>query len=310
MCKKVDIVILSGFLGSGKSTLLANLIKYEQKQGRKIGVIMNEMGEVNIDRELIPSDTPLRELLNGCVCCNLRGELSLQIKELLNIHELDVIYIESTGAAHLIETVDACTHPTLANYITMKGIITVVNAKQWLHGKMSIKLKKLMKEQVKFADVIVINKMDTVEANMLDSLVASIKEINGEGAIFPAVHANINPAIFFSNNCPIKSQTYDDTKEEHAHLHLNTFTFRFEHPINRIRLENWLTKLPGQLYRAKGFVEIDESPGTYLLNYSYGSIMLEYCRKNLDYPTLLVVIGENLDYEHMITTITEVQTKL
>jgi G3E family GTPase len=309
MRNKVDIFILSGFLGSGKSTLLAKLIEYEQKQERKIGVIMNEMGEISIDSDIVPSGTPLKELLNGCICCNLQGELSLQLKELLETYELDVIYIESTGAAHLIEVVDVCTHPVIVNDIEMKGIITVVNAKQWLEGKMSIKLKKLIKEQVKYADVIVVNKLDTVEENKTDSLIASVREINREGTIIPAVHADINPAMIFLTKHTLKSQTYAQNGEEHAHLHLNTFTFPLEKTVNRIRLENWLNKHPGQLYRAKGFVKLDESPGTYLLNYSYGYMMLERCRQKNDYPTLIVVIGENLDYERMSTSLTEFQTK-
>ncbi|MDG5785895.1 GTP-binding protein [Evansella sp. AB-P1] len=307
MSSKVDIFILSGFLGSGKSTLLAKLIEFEQKQGRNIGVIMNEMGEISIDSQLIPKDTPIKELLNGCICCNLQGELSLRLEELLSTYELDAIYIESSGAAHLIETVDACTHPVLANKIEMKGIITVVNAKQWLMGQMSIKLKKLIREHIKYADVIVVNKLDTVQEDMIDSLIASVKRENRDGTIIPAVHADINPKIIFSTNHTLKSPSYASHKEEHAHFNLRTFTFRIEHPVNRIRLEKWLNKLPGQLYRAKGFVKLDESPGIYLFNYSYGGIMIERYRNQNDYSTLMVVIGENLDFEHMNATLIELQ---
>lgn len=306
--KKVDIFILSGFLGSGKTTLLAKLLEYEQNQDRKIAVIMNEMGEINVDSNTIPSDTPFKELLNGCICCSLQGELSLQLKELIDAYELDAVYIESTGAAHLIETVDACTYPLLAHHIQMKGVITVVNAKQWLEGKMSIKLKKLIKEQVKYADVIVVNKLDTVHENEKQSLISNIQEVNAQGMILPSVFADIDPMMIFSKKHTLTSSTHlqKEQEQEHAHLHLSTYTFYLEQPVNRIRAEKWLQELPGNLYRAKGFVQLDESPGTYLLNYSYGYMILERCRQTIDSPPLLIMIGENLDYEKMSTTLKEI----
>ncbi|WP_227937550.1 CobW family GTP-binding protein [Alkalihalobacillus deserti] len=306
---KTEIFILSGFLGSGKSTLLAKLLKFEKQQGRQIGVIMNEMGKESIDSEAIPNEIPLKELLNGCICCNLQGELSLQLKVLTEENELDAIYIESTGAAHLLEVVDACTHPLLINHLEIKGIITLVNAKQWRDRKMSIKLKKLLKEQIKFANIIILNKLDTIEEGEIDSLMNSIREINPNGHIIPSTYAEIDPKILSSSKVDTIEDSLKDLNNEHAHLHLQTFSFPINSPINRIQFEKWLSVYSEQLYRAKGFIKLMETPGTFLFNYSYGTSMFERCKLNKDYPETLVFIGENLDHKEIETMLFKLQQR-
>ena len=92
----VPITVLCGFLGAGKTTLLNHLI--QQSGGRKIAVIVNEFGAVNIDASLVvKTDEQTIELSNGCICCTLRGDLLLTVEDLLNTRELDAILIESTG---------------------------------------------------------------------------------------------------------------------------------------------------------------------------------------------------------------------
>ncbi|SDH83635.1 CobW family GTP-binding protein [Alteribacillus bidgolensis] len=305
MANKIDIYILSGFLGSGKSTLLARLLEFEQYQGRKLGVIMNEMGEKSIDSAIVPGDVTLKELLNGCICCSLQGTLSSQMKDMADTYELDAIYIESTGAAHLIEVVDACTHLSIVHNVDLKGIVTVVNAKQWLEGRMSGKLKKLLKEQVKHADAIIVNKIDTIDEIEKDGLMEGIRTINPEAVRIPAVFADIDLSRLQSIK---RKHTSQEHTHEHYHLHLHTFTVSVKNPVNRIQLEKKLMEVSGQLYRAKGFVRLDETPGLHLFNYSYGVTMYERCRQQKDYTTELVFIGENLNEEQIKTTVSECQT--
>ncbi|MGG3452108.1 CobW family GTP-binding protein [Domibacillus aminovorans] len=306
---KIEIFILSGFLGSGKSTLLAKLLDFEKQQGRQIGVIMNEMGQVSIDSKVISNEVPLKELLNGCICCNLQGELSLQLKTLIEEYELDAIYIESTGAAHLIEVVDACTHPLIIHNLEIKGIITLVNAKQWRDGKMSIRLKKLLKEQIKYANIIILNKIDTIEEGELDSLINSIRQVNPNGHIIPSTHAEIDPNIVsLSTVSTIENRPKELNVNEHAHLHLETLAFPLNSPIHRIEFEKWLNTYSGQLYRAKGFIKLIESPGIFLFNYSYGFSIFERCKINNSYPQTLVFIGENLDHKEIETMLLKIKS--
>ncbi|WP_054636596.1 GTP-binding protein [Thalassobacillus sp. C254] len=130
-----EIFILSGFLGSGKSTLLRRFLHKEHENGRQIAVLMNELGEKSIDSSVVPASTPLKEMLNGCICCTINGQLSQQLNSLLTEYKLDAIYIEATGAAHPIEIIDACTHPLLAGKVEIKSVLTLVDVKQWKEGR-------------------------------------------------------------------------------------------------------------------------------------------------------------------------------
>ena len=82
--KQVEIYILSGFLGAGKTTLLQKALEEEQRNGRTAAVVMNEIGQASVDSDAVPNGTPLKELLNGCVCCTLSNKLEVQLSELLN----------------------------------------------------------------------------------------------------------------------------------------------------------------------------------------------------------------------------------
>ncbi|MCL7746562.1 CobW family GTP-binding protein [Halalkalibacter alkaliphilus] len=313
--QSVDIFILSGFLGSGKSTLLKELIQLERKKGRRIGVLMNELGEISIDSAIIPSDTPLKEMLNGCICCTIQGELSLQLNLLIEEHELDVIYIESTGAAHPIEVIDACTHPILASKVNVKAVITVVNAKQWYEKKMSIKLKKFMVEQVKYADIVLINKKDQVEESVLSLIKESIKEINDQAIISIVSFAKWNPSFL-----DVKGQTQevsstkfvDDNHNSHVHnhLHLRTVSFPVNQAIDRIQFLHWLERMKGQLFRAKGFIYLKETPGLFLFNYAYGEPVLERYALDKKYDPVLVFIGEDIDRVDLEKGLRKLQAKI
>ncbi|MCX8003260.1 MAG: CobW-like GTP-binding protein, partial [Anoxybacillus mongoliensis] len=92
--KHTDIYILSGFLGSGKTTLLKRLLQHEKEHGRKVAVVMNEIGQVSIDSHAVSEDAVLSELLSGCVCCTIQDQFEVELYSLIQKHELDVIYIE------------------------------------------------------------------------------------------------------------------------------------------------------------------------------------------------------------------------
>ena len=87
--EKVEVFILSGFLGSGKTTLLQNILTQEKELGRNVAVVMNELGQVSIDSNAVSENTPLKELLNGCVCCTIQGQLEVHLQGLLQEHFLN-----------------------------------------------------------------------------------------------------------------------------------------------------------------------------------------------------------------------------
>src|SRR5574342_904076 len=120
--QKPEIYILSGFLGSGKTTLLKRLLENEKKKNRKVAVMMNELGKVSIDSNIVEEDVALKELLGGCICCTIQDKLESQLQSLLLNEKPDVIYIETTGAAHPVEVLDAILSPYFADRFNIKGV--------------------------------------------------------------------------------------------------------------------------------------------------------------------------------------------
>ena len=110
----VDVYLLSGFLGSGKTSLLKKMILELKEKGLKPAVFMNELGSMNFDSEEVGDGVPLKEILDGCICCSGSEKSEAQIQTLLAEEEFDVLLIETTGAAHPVEALDAIFSPLFA----------------------------------------------------------------------------------------------------------------------------------------------------------------------------------------------------
>ncbi|MFB4162260.1 GTP-binding protein [Alteribacillus sp. JSM 102045] len=293
---RADIYILNGFLGSGKSTMLRHLLQKEKEAGRNVAVLMNELGEKSIDSSVVPSDTTLKELLNGCICCTIKGQLSQQLDDLFNQHTLDAVYIEATGAAHPVEVIEACTHPFIADKLRIKAVTTLVDTKQWIEKKGSIKVKKLMKEQVKYADIVVLNKIDKVSRSEQETANQTIKEINPKAKVLLTTYAHIDLTILFSqkNHSSFLSQTENNTHAE-KDLHLHSLTFPLPKQVSRLKFSQWIKEMEANVFRMKGFVRFTSGPEIFLFNYSYGGLTFEKYHQERDVSLVLVIIGEDLD---------------
>ncbi|RAP27251.1 hypothetical protein C2W64_01083 [Brevibacillus laterosporus] len=139
-----DVYILTGYLGSGKTTLLQQLLAYLRDQSSNVVVMMNEMGEEDVDGEQLEGfGFPVKKMLNGCICCSIRGELTDNLKEIMQNIKPEHLIIETTGVADPIEVVDAMTHPELYDKMNLKGIISVVDASRYLELTSFFKLAEL-----------------------------------------------------------------------------------------------------------------------------------------------------------------------
>ncbi|MEW9669587.1 GTP-binding protein [Ammoniphilus sp. 3BR4] len=307
MGKKVNLYILSGFLGSGKSTLLAKLLEREKSKGNKVGVIMNELGEFSIDSSFVPKGAPLRELLNGCICCSIQGELSLQLSQMLTEYELDSIYIEATGAAHPMEIIDACSHPSLAHRAHIQAVLSVVDAKQWEEREsLKPKVRKLIEEQAKYADVLILNKADKVNLTDLQSIQDSLVRLNPKGMLVTTQYSSIEFGLLEQIQHD-GGATHHTAAHVHHHLHLRTFAQKLEGPLDRLRFERWIKGLPGTIYRGKGFIQTTESPDLFLYQFAYGESMFVPLRPERPIQPVLVIIGEDLHHEKMKKELREMQ---
>lgn len=188
------IYILSGFLGSGKTTLLSRLIAHWKEQGLRPAIVMNEIGEVNIDGLIAGEEVPTAEMLSGCICCTIRSDLSSEIATLVQREQPDVIVIEATGIANPMEILDAAAEASLYMRIDVKKMITVVDAAHLLHlnAEQKGKTYRLMQEQIRAASALIMNKMDQVSEQDEETIRQLVERWNPYAPILPAVRCAVN----------------------------------------------------------------------------------------------------------------------
>jgi G3E family GTPase len=198
MKKVVPVHILSGFLGSGKTTLLTQALEYYKQKGKKPAVLMNELGDVNLDGMLVEAEVPMTEMLSGCICCTIRGDLGMELRELIREHAPDVIFVECTGAANPIEILDGVTDASLLTGLELKSLITVVDAAQLMerHTKGTGKTYRLMQDQIRCATELILNKTDLIEPSDLRKLEHVIRELNQVAPLQSAVRCQIDLTLF------------------------------------------------------------------------------------------------------------------
>ncbi|RAV20381.1 GTP-binding protein [Paenibacillus contaminans] len=198
MNKPVPLFVLSGFLGSGKTTLLTRAIDYYKAQGKLPAVIMNELGDVNLDGLLVDVQVPMTEILSGCICCSVRGDLGTAIMNLVAEQRPDVIFIESTGVANPIETLEGVTEASLLARVEMKGVVTVVDCRHLLELSRggAGKTFRLMQDQIRCASVLLLNKTDLVTQDELAELERLIRSWNEYAEIVRTVKCEADMRLF------------------------------------------------------------------------------------------------------------------
>ncbi|KOY13543.1 CobW family GTP-binding protein [Paenibacillus xylanivorans] len=219
----IPVYILSGFLGSGKTTLLVQLIEHWQKQGLRPAVVMNELGEVNLDGQMVDSTVPMTEMLGGCICCTVRGDLGLQLADLVQEESPDVIIIEATGAANPMEILDAVTETSLYMRLELKSLITVVDAAHLsgLYQEQKGQTFKLMQEQIRCASVLLLNKTDRVNEQQLADLRDLLARWNGFAPAISTVKCEVDMDMLLRSGDNVHAYQSVDETSKHANKEQN-----------------------------------------------------------------------------------------
>ena len=273
---KTPLLLLAGYLGAGKTTLLKHILKHTDK---KIAVLMNEFGEIGVDtKEIQKENIAVKELLEGCVCCSLQGELEAGLKEIITTYSPDLIIVETTGIAEADNLVVDIKEMDL---ITLDAVITVVDADIMQRFPT---ISGSAKIQIEAADLLLLNKVDIVDD--LTKIKQQLKEIN-TAPIIETEYCKVDLNVLVN----IEVGHHHLKKSEHHH-HMQSFSLSIKE-VNRDKLEKFLTNLKG-VFRIKGYLTIDKE--SYLLNYVVGRYNLEQSEG----PQKLVFIGEKMDKQKII----------
>lgn len=288
-----DVYLLSGFLGSGKTSLLSHLIEQMKEKGLKPAVIMNELGKLPFDSRSVDEDVPIKEMLEGCICCTGSEKMEAQLQMLLAGEVFDVLLIETTGAAHPVEAMDAVLSPYFANRLNMKGIITVADSKRWLErDKMTPQTRMLFMEQIKHAHLILANKIDLLSEDEVATVTMQIQGFNRHAPIIQTSNAKLP-----LNMITVLEATYHGQEVKQAaigkQLTLSSRLHTFSEPVEKEVFEQWVKELPDTVYRMKGYVPLVGYKNPFLFQYAYG--MVQWLPEYIKMEPQIVIIGDQVE---------------
>ncbi len=260
--EQVPVTVLTGYLGSGKTTLLNRILT--EQHGRKYAVVINEFGELGVDNDLVvDTDEEVFEMNNGCICCTVRGDLIRIVGGLMKRRgRFDGIIIETTGLANPAPVAQTFfVDDTVRAKTRLDAIVTVVDAK-FLPDRLADSTEAA--EQIAFADVIVLNKIDLVTPAELAAVEASVRKLNRFARIHHATRGNVPIADLLDQGAfDLKRVLADhpDFLADDAHEHndeIGSMSFEVATPLDPERFNAWIGNLLAErgqdLLRTKGIL--------------------------------------------------------
>jgi len=295
---KLPVTVLSGFLGAGKTTVLSHILN--NREGRKVAVIVNDMSEVNIDSAIVQNEVSLShseeklvEMSNGCICCTLREDLLIEVNKLAKEGRFDYLVIESTGISEPLPVAETFTFAdeqgvSLSDISTLDTMVTVVDAVNFLNDydeAQSLKEKgehlgdedersvaDLLVDQVEFADVILISKTDLVDMSEQERLIAILKTLNTAASIIPIKNGQVNldqvlnTGLFDFEKAQQAPGWLKEMRGEHVpeteEYGIGSFSYVARKPFHPEKFYQFLhnTQQHGKLIRSKGYFWLATRP--------------------------------------------------
>ena len=295
---KLPVTVLSGYLGAGKTTILSHILN--NRDNKKVAVIVNDMSEINIDSAIIKnevslsrSDEKLIEMSNGCICCTLREDLLEEVTKLAQQKRFDYLVIESTGISEPLPVAETFTFADedgvslsdVANLDTMLTVVDAVNFLKYYEEANYLKdtgeslgeddersVADLLIDQVEFADIILISKIDLIDIDALDHLKAIIKKLNTHARIISFAHGNVhtedllNTGLFDFERAQQAPGWLKEMRGEHIpeteEYGISSFVYEARRPFHPDKFFKFLHKTEqyGKLIRSKGYFWLATRP--------------------------------------------------
>lgn len=282
------IYVISGFLGAGKTTLINSLLESAPYSAR-IMVLVNEFGKISIDKKIIEAD-PLNivDLSGGCICCGMLTELIASLRFALDELRADVILIESTGLALPQEIARQALSPFFEGRVESGGIITVVDA-----GSLLTEDYPIIKEQLKEANVVVLNKIDLVDPNTLVEIRDRIKMMTTpECSLFETSFGRISYNDIITRRYDSPHFTYTKTRpgEFDSTVGFATVCLVRHSPIDVDELIEFYQKHRHKIIRSKGFVMTEK--GGVEVQLSKSGIKVKEIQKPIERTEIVLIVKE------------------
>ena len=288
---QLPVTVLSGFLGAGKTTVLSHILN--NRQGKKVAVIVNDMSEINIDAAIVQNEVSLNrseeklvEMSNGCICCTLREDLLKEVTKLARDDRFDYLVIESTGISEPLPVAETFTFAdedgiSLSDVASLDTMVTVVDAVNFLKDYDEAKylqdtgeslgeedersVADLLVEQVEFADVILISKTDLASTADTQRLTAILKTLNTNAKIVPIAQGQVpidevlSTGLFNFERAQQAPGWLKEMRGEHIpeteEYGISSFTYEARRPFHPEKFHQFLhsTDQYGKLIRSKGY---------------------------------------------------------
>ena len=307
MSKPVPVSILTGFLGAGKTTLLNYILK--QQHGYKFAVIVNEVGKIGIDGQLVENQKEeVVQMNNGCLCCTIRKDLVKGVQALMKRGGFDYLLIETTGIADPGPVAQTFLNiPQLQQIVRLDSIITVVDSEQIEKQMRDVETAR---EQIAMADFLLLNKTDLVDEPHLQRIEAKARELNPHAQIFRTSQSQVNlkelldmHAFDLDRKLAADPEFLNELNQRHHH-EINSFSFEYDRPFSVEKFEFFVQELSEKekIFRSKGFLQIAGNPRRAVfhgVNNRFTILWDRLWEKDEPRSSQLVFIGKELDEKRL-----------